>query len=92
MDYYHQHIELQGVHVKLPVIICSRILVNLSRAEGLWFHVTIVMQEDDDLSLRLSAMKVHKSRLEHEKEQASQRFVAAWLSTLGAPIARLAGA
>ncbi|KAK9840427.1 hypothetical protein WJX74_009770 [Apatococcus lobatus] len=31
------------------------------------------LQEDDDLSLRLSAMKVHKSRLEHEKEQAAQR-------------------
>ena len=32
------------------------------------------MQEDEDLSLRLSAMKVHKSRLEHEKEQAAQRY------------------
>ena len=31
------------------------------------------MQEDDDLSLRLSALKVHKSRLEHEKEQAARR-------------------
>ena len=33
------------------------------------------MQEDEDLSLRLSAMKVHKSRLEHEKEQAARRCV-----------------
>lgn len=40
---------------------------------GLWLQLTAVIQEDDDLSLRLSAMKVHKSRLEHEKEQATQR-------------------
>lgn len=43
----------------------------------LWHQVIIVMQEDDDLSLRLSAMKVHKSRLEHEKEQATQRCAGA---------------